>query len=81
MGVTSVFSCEVCGRVKGISNHWWLGLTAQLGDGNQMASISRWNESLARMRSTHLCGQKCAMVWIARMMDAIAAQGLIQLVH
>lgn len=85
MSVECVFSCEVCGHKKGTGNRWWLGMTANLKDGSQMVSLYRWNDGLARNGSTHLCGQTCALVWTARMMDEHAiehvAMGELRIVH
>ena len=55
MSIETVVKCDVCGAVRGATNHWFL---ASAGNG---AYIIPWNRvPISKVFAKHLCGQACA---------------------
>jgi hypothetical protein len=68
------FTCDICGRKKGDSNHWWmltLGTVPCFEEGqpNQRFTLMPWNLSESQNAEFyHVCGQGCAMQAMERFM-------------
>lgn len=68
------YTCDICGKKKGVANHWWmlsLGnvLCFEEGQPNQRFTILPWDENESRNgEMRHLCGQNCAMTALERFM-------------
>jgi hypothetical protein len=68
------FTCDICGKKKGQSNHWWMLVLGEVpcfeeGQPNQRFTILPWNFAEARNPSMrHLCGEGCAMQALERFM-------------
>ena len=68
------YTCDICGKKKGESNHWWLlslgnVLCFEEGQPNQRFTILPWNVNESRIgEMRHLCGQGCAMKALERFM-------------
>jgi hypothetical protein len=68
------YNCDICGKKKGESNHWWmlsLGnvLCFEEGQPDQRFTILPWNVNESRnTEMRHLCGQGCAMKALERFM-------------
>jgi len=68
------FTCDICGRKKGDSNHWWmlaLGATPCFEEGqpNHRFTLMPWNPAESQNSSFyHACGQSCAMQAMERFM-------------
>ncbi|HEX3940531.1 MAG TPA: hypothetical protein VHX11_03520 [Acidobacteriaceae bacterium] len=68
------FTCDICGRKKGDSNHWWMLALGDVpcfdpGQPNHRFTLIPWNA--AESQSTefyHACGQGCAMQAMERFM-------------
>lgn len=53
----SVYVCDVCGREKQQTNHWWIAYTS--GEGFH---IDKWRDGLADNDECQtLCGQECVI--------------------
>ena len=49
-----------CGRMKGLSDRWWLMWTSQEA-GITVLSLCEWDEALAQKEAAlHVCGEGCA---------------------
>jgi hypothetical protein len=68
------FTCDICGKKKGESNHWWM---VMLGDvpcweadqPSRRFTLLPWNPAESRSADMfHLCGQGCAMQAMERFM-------------
>lgn len=58
MAKREVFTCNVCGKDKQITNHWWIAYVSP-GVGFM---ISPWSDSLAANDQVQtLCGQECVI--------------------
>lgn len=59
------FSCDVCGRVKGEANHWFLGYHHPAAS---IIHLSKWNDGIERDGDdghiAHLCGLECVNKWV-----------------
>jgi hypothetical protein len=68
------FSCDICGKTKGESNHWWMASAGPPVCSEEQESADRftllpWSaESCCSPDLHHLCGQSCAMQALARFM-------------
>jgi hypothetical protein len=68
------FSCDICGKTKGESNHWWMATAGPPVCSEEQESADRftllpWSaESCCSSELHHLCGQSCAMQALARFM-------------
>ena len=66
MAEVKTFSCDVCGKLKQKSNHWFVGFVSKEGTSGTrtMFSLMEWAESAATARTSaevnHLCGMECA---------------------
>ncbi len=49
------FTCDVCGAVKGRTNHWW-----KMDDDYPTLQIVPWNIEPEGERFLHICGEACA---------------------
>ena len=65
----SPHACNICGRMKGEVNHWWVMIRRP-----NRVELYRWNERLAQFGHSHpavltLCGQSCVQRAGAAWMD------------
>lgn len=60
-------SCDVCGKAKGSTNHWW---GAHYRPSNQTITYRPWTEwgSVEEM-THHLCGQGCCLTMHERFLE------------
>jgi len=69
------FTCDICGKKKGVTNHWWMVVLGDVpcfdeGQPGQRFTLLPWNASESRNPSMyHLCGQGCAMTAMERFMN------------
>lgn len=61
------FSCDVCGTVKGATNHWFIAY-AESALSSSPLSFAAWDADSARDCAS-LCGQECALVFLQQWMD------------
>lgn len=69
---TSTFRCDVCGKEREESNHWFL---ASEGGQRELLvcglTFLRWSDRGATLQGMlHLCGQRCAQRAQGRWMEA-----------
>lgn len=67
MKVQHPWQCDICGRTKGPSNHWWIGYPHSHPPKGLV--IQRWDDALAAAEGAghvHLCGLQCATRWVTR---------------
>ena len=70
----AAFTCDICGRKKGDSNHWWMFVLGDVsccdeGQPRQRFTVLPWNSAESRNAETHhLCGKGCAMQALERFM-------------
>jgi hypothetical protein len=68
------FTCDICGKKKGDSNHWWMYVLGDVpcfdeGQPSQRFTLLPWNFTESRNPEMHhLCGQGCAMQALERFM-------------
>jgi len=68
------FTCDICGKKKGESNHWWMFVLGDVpcfdeGQPSQRFTVLPWNFAESRNpEMRHLCGQGCAMQALERFM-------------
>ncbi len=76
MAETTQYSCDVCGAVKGATNHWW-----KIGEWLSHHSVCK--VQLVRFDydglfdpdvTLHLCGQACVVKRLNLFMEAAAKQ-------
>lgn len=76
------FTCDICGKKKGESNHWWM---VMLGDvpcweddqPSRRFTLLPWNPAESRNPEMfHLCGQGCAMQAMERFMASGSVHSL-----
>lgn len=66
MAWTKQFTCNVCGKLKQTTNHWWI---AYISNGTGLM-ISPWNEALANNEQVQtLCGQECVIKAVSEYMQ------------
>lgn len=64
---TESYKCDGpgCDRVKGVANHWWLGIKAQY-----TLLIKPWTDPAAGAHGVlHLCGESCAQKTLSEFMS------------
>ena len=54
----TVYMCDVCGKVKGKVNHWWV-VCLGAGDPLRMVILPWTDASAVHDDFIHLCGQEC----------------------
>lgn len=68
------FTCDICGRKKGESNHWWMLALDDVpcfeeGQPHQRFTLMPWNAAESQNTEFyHVCGQGCAMQAMERFM-------------
>jgi hypothetical protein len=64
------FNCDVCGRAKGQTNHWWIVyLGAGHGNGSSLV-VNPWEEVLSReIEAKHACGNACTQKLLERFLS------------
>lgn len=65
MKIAQPWKCDICGRQKGATNHWWIGYPHSFPA--RGACVQIWDEALAAIEQTglvHLCGLQCVNRWI-----------------
>ena len=62
MAIVEQVTCDVCGKLKGDVNHWWL---AHVKD---FIRVEPWAETLSIGEFKHLCGQECVIQAVNRWM-------------
>lgn len=66
MSFTEKFSCNVCGKERGASNHWTLAVVDERG-----LALYPWKDSDARLEGMqHLCGRSCVQRLIDKALDS-----------
>ncbi len=69
------FTCDICGRKKLESNHWWMLVLGDVpcfeeGQPRQRFTLMPWNKAESgNAEFYHLCGQGCAMQAMERFMN------------
>lgn len=62
--------CDVCGSVRGPSNHWWISMHE---DG--VFVLRPWDSYLSKQENyLHICGQQCASTLQERWMSEQSSQ-------
>jgi hypothetical protein len=62
MSYQQIFTCDVCGAVRGPENHWWLARVVCA-----VIYFQTWNQRDAEnAKATHLCGETCAATHLTR---------------
>jgi hypothetical protein len=64
MSYQPTMSCDVCGKHKEVSNHWWVVF--------QVSGLELWpwREDLAQhSEAKHLCGEGCAAKLMSKWME------------
>lgn len=83
------FTCDICGRKKGESNHWWMLALGDVpcfeeGQPHQRFTLMPWNEPESQNSAFyHACGQSCAMQAMERFMtygSILPPEGSLQIV-
>lgn len=76
MAWDEAFTCDICGKTKGIANHWWM---VMLGDvacceddqPQRRFTLLPWNPGESRNSEVfHLCGGGCANKALERFMTS-----------
>ncbi len=57
------FTCDVCGAVKGTTNHWWRVYV----DGVALSVIG-WDARAEWDKEFHICGEACALKKVSEFM-------------
>lgn len=71
------YTCDVCGRAKQETNHWFLCqrfyAAALLGKARLSAlKIAAWDNTLAREDAiVHLCGESCAAIHLSEFLGKL----------
>lgn len=78
MSRDEAFRCDVCKKVKGEANHWFLAVVVIAGDGifgtPGMLAIGPWTKDGALYPlMTHLCGEQCAQKKLSEFLSRRAA--------
>jgi hypothetical protein len=63
--ITAQISCDVCGRVKGEANHWWIVITYP-DRANHIAFGPANTKAAEGSKVEHICGEACAHIRLAR---------------
>ncbi len=58
------FVCDVCGAVKGTTNHWW---KVEIESNNTLI-MSQWTMMGDRPKVSHICGEACALKKVSEFM-------------
>ncbi|MHB8304320.1 MAG: hypothetical protein ACYDC6_16145 [Acidobacteriaceae bacterium] len=70
------FACDICGKVKQESNHWWmvtLGNVLCFEEGQPALhfTLVPWSQAESRNRNVHhICGESCATKALERFMSS-----------
>lgn len=67
------FKCDVCGKVKGETNHWFVLLLMP-----RKIEVLQFEENWSKPGATHVCGSGCAMKRISERMagESFAADAM-----
>ena len=60
MSIETLYKCDVCGAVRGESNHWFA-----VGKLTGAIVVIQWDRAILE-GATHICGQKCAHALLDR---------------
>ena len=72
---TETFNCDICGKQKGMTDHWWLAWSEPFSPHpdapeRHMFKIYPWENMLAHDASAkHLCGQACLQKLVDRWLN------------
>lgn len=78
---TETFNCDVCGKQKSSTDHWWLAWTELYSPHPEaterhMFKIYPWENMLAHdANAKHLCGQACLQKLVDRWLNAEMGMG------
>ncbi|HEY2393602.1 MAG TPA: hypothetical protein VGK22_20680 [Candidatus Angelobacter sp.] len=73
---TETFNCDICGKQKGSTDHWWLAWSEPFSPHpdapeRHLFKIYPWENMLAHDASAkHLCGQACLQKLVDRWLNA-----------
>lgn len=73
---TETFNCDICGKQKGSTDHWWLAWVEPYSPHPEaperhMFKIYPWENMMAHDTSAkHLCGQACLQMLVDRWLNA-----------
>ena len=67
MSCESTVNCDICGKKKELTNHWWGARFVPAGNAITYRPWTEWG-SLEEM-SHHLCGQGCALTLHERYLE------------
>lgn len=67
MAIAQAVTCDVCGKLKGEVNCWWLQTRAKA-----FFEVMPWNDE-TYATSDHLCGQECVVKALNKFMQDQAA--------
>jgi hypothetical protein len=78
MAVTQQITCDVCGKVKGQVNHWWMfNVTHVLAEEDYFNFEAKpWIDS-EQDWTRHACGQECLLKALSQWMQAQQAVPLM----
>jgi hypothetical protein len=80
MAVSEQISCDVCGAVKGDTNHWLVAITPQPGTEEpeqKGIAFGTLNALLSKaadeddLKIEHLCGEACAHTRLSQFLESL----------
>ena len=64
MAKETTYTCDVCGKRKGETNHWFIGSRSK-----STVAILRWDALTDLSDPSHLCGQACVTTYASHWME------------
>jgi len=56
MATTTQYTCDVCGKPKGATNHWYALVIYK-----QLINVWLWSAGYAQSGALHICGEACLL--------------------
>jgi glutathionylspermidine synthase len=81
---TETFNCDICGKQKGNTDHWWLAWTEKYSPhtdapAREMFKVYPWENMMAHdADAKHLCGQACLQKLLDRWLNAEMSEEIRQ---